>query len=211
MKRLRWRKFPKPPRSASLLIVKRRRRNSLVALTVLVTILIGIGLLVALRIHLNGQRSGSTAVLSSGEGYDLPDSRFTPGAADPAVNQDNLAETICKKGYTRTVRPAERYTSNLKRDQLDDPDRGYSDQNLRDYEEDHLIPLEIGGSPNDPRNLGPEHWADPEGARTKDRLENELHRRICSQRDDADWVSLADAQRAFSTNWIASYRIYVAN
>ena len=183
----------------------------MLAWALLAAITLGICLLVGLRVHTNYQLGGTTVVATPGQNRDLPDPRFTPGAADPAVDQDNVAQTICVTGYTRTVRPPERYTSNLKREQLDDPSRGYADHDMRDFEEDHLVPLEVGGSPTDPRNLWPEHWLDPEGARTKDRLEDELHRRVCLPRDDPEWVSLLDAQRAFSTNWIAAYRIYVAN
>jgi hypothetical protein len=48
------------------------------------------------------------------------------------------------------------YTSRLKREQLNDPERGYDDQDMRDFEEDHDVPLEVGGNPIDPRNLWPE-------------------------------------------------------
>jgi len=54
---------------------------------------------------------------------------------------------------------------------LDDPARGY-DRTMRDYEEDHLVPLEVGGNPHDPRNLWPEPLHGPWNARMKDRLEN---------------------------------------
>ena len=33
---------------------------------------------------------------------------------------------------------------------------GYADTSTADYEEDHLIPLELGGAPRDPNNLWPE-------------------------------------------------------
>jgi hypothetical protein len=156
--------------------------------------------------HADGQPAANVTASQA-----VPNPRFTPGVADPTVSQDNVAQTICVTGYTRTVRPPESYTSNLKREQLDDPNRGYADHDMRDFEEDHLIPLEVGGSPTDPRNLWPEHWSDPDGARTKDRLEDELHRRVCLPREDANWVSLADAQRAFSDNWLVAYQRYIAN
>jgi len=50
--------------------------------------------------------------------------------------------------------PPENYTHELKIEQI--REYGYSDINLRDYEEDHLIPLELGGNPTDPKNLWPE-------------------------------------------------------
>jgi hypothetical protein len=81
----------------------------------------------------------------------LPDPNRTPGAVNPAVTQENIDSTICVRGWTRTVRPPEEYTENLKRRQM--REYGYTDHHLSDFEEDHLIPLEIGGSPDDPRNL----------------------------------------------------------
>lgn len=64
----------------------------------------------------------------------LPDPRLTPGAINPEVTRDNIDSTICVPGFTRTIRPPARYTSRLKREQLDDPARGYDDLNMRDYE-----------------------------------------------------------------------------
>jgi hypothetical protein len=40
----------------------------------------------------------------------LPNPTRTPGAINPAVTQANIGETICMKGWTKTVRPPERYT-----------------------------------------------------------------------------------------------------
>jgi hypothetical protein len=84
----------------------------------------------------------------------LPDRRFTPGAIDSRVTQDNIQSTICVKGYTDQVRPDKKYTNRLKREQL--RQFGYADQNPKNYEQDHLIPLNIGGNPTDVRNLWPQ-------------------------------------------------------
>jgi hypothetical protein len=53
------------------------------------------------------------------------------------------------------------------------------------YEEDHLIPLEIGGNPTDPRNLWPEAYNTRvggiiKGARQKDVVEAFVHHEICN-------------------------------
>jgi len=56
-----------------------------------------------------------------------------------------------------------------------------------DYQEDHLISLELGGDPRDPRNLWPEPY--PRAAKV-DTIENELNAKVCSGA-----LSLADAQR----------------
>jgi len=58
----------------------------------------------------------------------------------------------------------------------------YADQNPRHYEEDHLIPLEIGGNPTDVRNLWPEPRNSEHSAGEKDKLENRLHELVCAQR-----------------------------
>jgi hypothetical protein len=85
---------------------------------------------------------------------DLPNPVMTPGATNSDVTQANIERTICVRGYTKTIRPPAYYTNRLKKEQL--AQYGYADRNPRHYEEDHLIPLEIGGNPTDPRNLWPE-------------------------------------------------------
>lgn len=131
----------------------------------------------------------------------LPDPAMTPGVIDPAVNQQDIGSTICVRGYTKRIRPPVSFTNPLKRRQMA---RAHLPGQMRDYEEDHLISLELGGSPTDPKNLWPEPYAGPWGARAKDRLENRLHRLVCSGR-----LSLAEAQQAMRGNWIAAYRRYV--
>src|SRR5438132_497556 len=109
---------------------------------------------------------------------------LTPGVLNPAVTQATIGSTICTHGWTATIRPPTSYTSALKLRQLGDygetgPPAG--------YQEDHLISLELGGDPTDPRNLWPEPY--PRAAAV-DRLENELNAQVCSGA-----LSLADAQR----------------
>lgn len=136
----------------------------------------------------------------------LPDARITPGAISAAVTQANIHRTICRYDYTRTVRPPEQYTEHLKRRQI--REYGYTDHWLRDYEEDHLIPLELGGSPTSPENLWPEplHVVGGWGAYRKDRLENRLNHLVCRGR-----LSLRAAQGAIATNWIGAYRRYMSS
>ena len=121
----------------------------------------------------------------------LPDPACTPGAIDPAVTQENIYQTICVKGYTTTVRPPVGYTNALKKQQI--TAYGYTDTNLRDYEEDHLISLELVGNPTDPKNLWPEPGASPNA---KDKIENLCHEKVCSSQ-----LSLAEAQKEISANW----------
>jgi hypothetical protein len=133
----------------------------------------------------------------------LPDPHRTPGAIDPAINQANIRETICDPDWTtRYIRPPEDYTYKLKRYQL--RTWGYSDHRTRDYEEDHLISLELGGASTSPRNLWPEHWGGTCGAHAKDRVENALHRAVCEGR-----ITLQQAQQEIATNWIEAYRRWI--
>jgi len=106
-----------------------------------------------------------------------PDYSPPPGALNPNVTQSNIGSTICVRGWTRTVRPPVQYTSNLKRQQMLErhlPGRP------SDYEEDHYVPLEIGGHPTDPHNLWPQpRWG--QQAAFKDELENALNRAVCGR------------------------------
>jgi len=125
----------------------------------------------------------------------LPDPACTPGATNPDVTQASIGSTICRAGYTGTIRPAA-YTSALKRQQI--VAYGYPDTNPADYEEDHLISLELGGAPRDQRNLWPEPGHSPNA---KDTVENVLHSRVC-----AGTLALAEAQRRIATDWTTATR-----
>jgi hypothetical protein len=139
-----------------------------------------------------------------GAGIVLPDPKLTPGAVNPAVRQANIRSTICKSGYTATIRPPSSYTTALKIEQLDAGYNFHGDTSTADYEEDHLISLELGGSPTSPKNLWPEPYDAREGARVKDRIENKLHTLVC---DGA--ISLRTARRAIATNWWRAYQHYL--
>jgi hypothetical protein len=131
----------------------------------------------------------------------LLDSTRHPGAVNPDVTPENLNQTICVNGFTKGIRPPESYTSALKRQQLADESLP---GNPSDYEEDHLISLELGGAPKDPENLWPEPWekrgsklANPgTGAESKDKVENETNHLVCSGA-----LSLSDAQTRIASDW----------
>ena len=133
-----------------------------------------------------------------------PDPALTPGALNPDVTQATIDSTICVSGWTATVRPDSSYTSSLKLTQM--AEYGYEDTASADYEEDHLIPLELGGAPSDARNLWPEPYAAtladgrPTGARVKDEFENELKREVC-----AGTLTLAAAQTEIGVHWVHAY------
>ncbi len=112
---------------------------------------------------------------------------LTPGVTNHDVTQGTIASTICRSGWTRTIRPSTSYTSELELQQM----RVYGRIGApSEYQEDHLISLELGGHPTDPRNL----WPEPRPrAEEVDRLENELNDEICSGR-----ISLAQGQRRIS-------------
>ncbi|MCL4518984.1 MAG: hypothetical protein M1587_07290, partial [Thaumarchaeota archaeon] len=131
----------------------------------------------------------------------LPDPTCTPGATNSNVTQDNIYSTICVSGWTSTVRPPTSYTNPLKIASIQD--YRYNDTLLSDYEEDHLIPLELGGNPASVYNL----WAQPHEASynsyQKDALENYLKSQVCDGK-----LQLAQAQTEIATNWVQYWQIY---
>ncbi|WP_042418725.1 hypothetical protein [Streptacidiphilus anmyonensis] len=144
--------------------------------------------------------TGSTAHAAAicSEAYlPLPDPSCTPGATNPDVTQATIGSTICVSGWTETIRPSTSYTNALKKQQI--AEYGYSDTNMADYEEDHFIPLELGGAPRDPNNLWPEPHYTTVGSGTsytKDGVETKLKNAVCK-----GTVRLAAAQNAIATDW----------
>src|ERR1700720_1233361 len=125
----------------------------------------------------------------------VPDPKLTPGDSFAVTVQD-----LCVPGYTKKVRnvPAE-----MKREVYGG--YGVTSHGSGDYEVDHLIPLELGGS-NSIKNLWPEsHRTLPWNAQVKDRLEGKLHELVCSGQLD-----IRVAQQAIASDWIAAYEKYVS-
>jgi hypothetical protein len=119
----------------------------------------------------------------------LPDLDCTPGA----ILSTSTAE-ICTPGYAAKVR---KVPDSEKKEVFAEYGIDYG---LRgQYEVDHLISLELGGS-NDMANLWPELNAVANGAFVKDKLENYLHRQVCAGK-----ISLQQAQYEISTNWVRYY------
>ncbi len=126
----------------------------------------------------------------------LPDPACTPGAVDPHVTDATLESTVCRRGgYTSTVRPPTSITNSEKR--LAQTAYGQSDGPSA-YELDHLVPLELGGTPNSAANLWPEPGSSPNA---KDKLESALHDLLCAHR-----ITLTAAQHMIATDWITAYR-----
>lgn len=124
------------------------------------------------------------------------DAACTPGTTNPKVTQANIYSTICVSGYTTKIRPSVSYTEKLKKQQI--KSYGYADTKLADYEEDHFIPLELGGNPTDTKNLWPEPHTvtGGNGSFTKDKLENSLHISVCKGK-----ITLQAAQKQIITSW----------
>jgi hypothetical protein len=132
-----------------------------------------------------------------------PDLTITPGVVAADVSQSNIQSTICLSGFTKSPRrPPSSYTDRLKVEGF--AQYGLSDQTKGHYEEDHLISLELGGDPKDPKNLWPEPFnaSIPDGgARFKDKVEKYLNRQVCQGQ-----MTLAEAQKAVVGDW---YQIYL--
>ena len=137
----------------------------------------------------------------------LPDNTESPGAINPAVTQDNIQETICHRGWSAQARPPVEFTEPIKRRLLQEH---YPGAAPKGFELDHRVPIEAGGCPNCASNLWIQPWQNPAhhhctptvlmDAACKDRLENYVHRQICS-----GTMTLAHGQSVFLGNWIDAY------
>ena len=116
---------------------------------------------------------------------------------NPDVTQANMGSTICVKGWTATIRPPESYTYNLKKQQI--AQEGLPG-GTSDYEEDHRMPLELGGAPRDVMNLSPES---PPSPNPKDSAETSLKYDVCDGR-----MTLVQAQQQMVSTWLAAYPGY---
>jgi hypothetical protein len=119
----------------------------------------------------------------------LPDPSCTPGAIEPAVTQADIGSTICRTGYTDSVRPPEPQTEAFKWN-VAEPAYGQHDVS---GELDHLVPLELGGD-NDARNLWVEAGPIPNA---KDAVEAALNQAVCDGQ-----ITLRAAQLEIARNWI---------
>ncbi len=142
---------------------------------------------------------GLSSVLATGYNYNLqapivPDPKLSPGdvlTSDPKI--------VCVSGYTKTVRNVPQA---LKEQVY--REYGITSRQSGEYEIDHLISLELGGS-NSIRNLFPQSFKTmPLNAHVKDSLENRLHDLACSGK-----ITLAEAQQAIASNWTAAYVKYL--
>ncbi len=139
---------------------------------------------------------GSSAPATPGAQSDSPlrpDPNLTPGAT-----LDVSVADISVPGYTKKVRNV---PEAVKRQVY--AEYGIAHRQPGEYEVDHLISLELGGS-NSIKNLWPQSYVtQPWNAHVKDDLENKLHDLVCSGQ-----VPLATAQHDIATDWIAAYKKY---
>jgi uncharacterized protein YceK len=120
----------------------------------------------------------------------LPDSACTPGAIFSAATKD----AICKSGYAKSVRNVPESVKNKVYAEY-----GITSHAPGQYEVDHLVSLELGGS-NEIANLWPQLANPKPGFHEKDKVENYLHDQVCSGA-----ISLRQAQTEIATNWLAVY------
>ncbi|MCL4384236.1 HNH endonuclease [Patescibacteria group bacterium] len=121
----------------------------------------------------------------------LPDKSCTPGATMPGVTK----EQVCTVGYSSSVRnvPVTVKSEIYK-------EYGIETHVTGEYEIDHLISLELGGS-NDKSNLWPEAAEPKPGYHEKDQVENYLHTQVCN-----GMMNLVEAQQKIATNWLQVYQ-----
>lgn len=120
----------------------------------------------------------------------LQDKACTPGA----IFSDATKTKICVPGYASSVRNV---SVSLKSKVY--AAYGIKTRRPGQYEVDHLVSLQLGGS-NDIANLWPELAEPKPGFHEKDRVENWLHDQVCKGK-----MSLHDAQIKIATNWLAVY------
>jgi hypothetical protein len=159
----------------------------------LIAIAVGLAIGFTSTCHANGETDGQR----------YPDEKLTPGAVDPDVT----VKQLCTPHYTASVRNVSKQTKNeVMREYGLDP------KDSSEYEIDHYISLENGGS-NNINNLWPQLYCkvgndpiktDCWGAREKDRVETKLHNWLC-----AGTITLEQDQHVLTTDWVACYKTLV--
>lgn len=135
-----------------------------------------------------GQRTKTSDCKVNGP---FPDKECTPGAIFPDVT----AKDICTPGYAKKVR---KVSASLKKAVY--AEYGITHHGPGEYEVDHHISLELGGS-NDIANLWPEAAEPRPGFHEKDKVENYLHKEVCSGK-----MPLQEAQFKIANDWLTVYQ-----
>lgn len=124
-------------------------------------------------------------------GVPLPDRAVTPGAVDPAATR----AVVCGADHRQAVPPPS----------YQDKQTVYATYGVTDRASvriDHLVPVSLGGT-SAVTNLWPQPVAGGHGEQ-KDQLELRLHDLVCR-----GGLSLAAAQGAVMTDWVAAARTYL--
>jgi hypothetical protein len=139
----------------------------------------------------------------------------TSGAIDPRVTQATTGKTICAPQYTDIVGLSIAYADPIKTSMLSN---GHLPGTVQNYELDHLIPLNLGGSPTSRRNLWMQPYGDANhllkdadkwpddgsvlpGARQKNLVETMLNNDVCEGK-----ITLKEAQERIRTDWFAIFK-----
>lgn len=120
----------------------------------------------------------------------LPDKDCSPGE----IFERATKEQICTKGYSTSVRDVPVSVKNEVYKEY-----GITHRDPGEYEVDHLISLELGGS-NDISNLWPEPADPTPGYHEKDLVENYLHDKLCKGN-----ITLLQAQQTIADDWVIVY------
>jgi hypothetical protein len=144
----------------------------------------------------------------------LPDPKLTPGDFFTNVT----VEQICTRGYANGSDVLNnghgvRYVPRPVKWKVFKAYFGKVPAKTGNYEVDHLISLELGGS-NDPKNLWPESYlTTPYNARVKDKLEDRMaalvRHELKTNGPAAATKLLKRFQHEIATNWIAVYPKYI--
>jgi len=153
-----------------------------------------IAMVLALSLTLPSPASAAAGHFRHFHGQPLNDLRVTPGVTFPVGSA-----TICQPGYSSRVRnvpESEKIAVYA--------EYGIAHHSPGQYEVDHLISLELGGS-NAIANLWPELNDHPHGyLNSKDILENRLHALVCEGK-----VSLRSVQTLVANNWVLAYHRFL--
>jgi len=131
----------------------------------------------------------------AGEVTMYPDPVKTPGV----VRAETTEANVCTPGFTKEIRDVPESVKN----KVFISYMGKAPESPgENYEVDHFISLELGGS-NDIKNLWPQPYAPVPGARQKDVVETYLKDQVCEHK--VQTLSLKDAQKIITTDWYACY------
>lgn len=121
----------------------------------------------------------------------MPDYECTPGAVTAATRDE-----ICTSGYSSRVRDVS--AADKKKIYAA---YGITTRKKGEYQVDHHISLELGGS-NEFANLWPEAALPKPGYHEKDKVENYLHKLLCNGA-----ISVPEAQQLIGVRWKQVYEL----